>query len=177
MQSLLPGTCRLHQLQSWPSSSTACSAPMCKRRSSDLPFSDSQDAATATTVDDNMDVHILMEMLTLCVVALLVIIFIVVQVTKRRRQLLATRSTSTQTTSIILTWTPPSSRSTQSCPASTTAWSPWNKNVWRRSTRTGCRHPWPAQPRNTLSRARQPGQGQTRSIFLTDHQLRRLPSP
>ena len=101
MRSQLPGTCRLHQLQSWPSSSTACSAPMCKRRSSDLPFSDSQDAATATTVDDNMDVHILMDMLTLCVVALLVIIFIVVQVTKRRRQLLATRSTRTQTTSIV----------------------------------------------------------------------------
>ena len=48
-----------------------------------------------------MEVHILMDMLTLCVVALLVIIFIVVQVTKKRRQLRATRSTGTQTTNIV----------------------------------------------------------------------------
>ena len=48
-----------------------------------------------------MDVHILMDVITLCVVALLVIIVIVVQVTKKRRQLRATRSTGTQTTNIV----------------------------------------------------------------------------
>ena len=48
-----------------------------------------------------MDVHILLDVLTLCVVALLVIIFIVVQVTKKRKQLRATRSTETQTTNIV----------------------------------------------------------------------------
>ena len=74
---------------------------MCKQRSSDLPISDSPEPTAATTVDSNMDVHILMDVLTLCVVALLVIIFIVVQVTKKRRQLLATRSTGTQTTNIV----------------------------------------------------------------------------
>ena len=74
---------------------------MCKQRSSDLPISDSQEPAAATTVDSNMDVHILMDVLTLCVVALLVIIFIVVQVTKKRKQLKATRSTETQTTNIV----------------------------------------------------------------------------
>ena len=70
---------------------------MCKQKSSDLPIPTSQEPATATTVDNNMDVHIIMDVLTLCVVALFVIIFIVVQVTKRRRQLLATRTTGTQT--------------------------------------------------------------------------------
>ena len=74
---------------------------MCKQRSSDLPISDSPEPTAATTVDSNMDVHILMDVLTLCVVALLVIIFIVVQVTKKKRQLLATRSTGTQTTNIV----------------------------------------------------------------------------
>ena len=74
---------------------------MCKQRSSDLPISDSPEPTAATTVDSNMDVHILMDVLTLCVVALLVIIFIVVQVTKKRKQLLATRSTGTQTTNIV----------------------------------------------------------------------------
>ena len=74
---------------------------MCKQRSSDLPISDSQEPAAATTVDSNMDVHILMDVLTLCVVALLVIIFIVVQVTKKKKQLLATRSTGTQTSNIV----------------------------------------------------------------------------
>ena len=74
---------------------------MCKQRSSDLPISDSTEPTAATTVDSNMDVHILMDVLTLCVVALLVIIFIVVQVTKKRKQLLATRSTGTQTTNIV----------------------------------------------------------------------------
>ena len=74
---------------------------MCKQRSSDLPISDSPEPTSATTVDSNMDVHILMDVLTLCVVALLVIIFIVVQVTKKRKQLLATRSTGTQTTNIV----------------------------------------------------------------------------
>ena len=74
---------------------------MCKQRSSDLPISDSQEPTAATTVDSNMDVHILMDVLTLCVVALLVIIFIVVQVTKKRKQLLATRSTGTQTSNIV----------------------------------------------------------------------------
>ena len=68
---------------------------MCKQRSSDLPISDSPEPTAATTVDSIMDV------LTLCVVALLVIIFIVVQVTKKRKQLLATRSTGTQTTNIV----------------------------------------------------------------------------
>ena len=75
--------------------------PMCKQRPSDLPISDSPEPTAATTVDSNMDVHILMDVLTLCVVALLVIIFIVVQVTKKRKQLLATRSTGTQTTNIV----------------------------------------------------------------------------
>ena len=74
---------------------------MCKQRSSDLPISDSPEPTAATTVDSNMDVHILMDVLTLCVVALLVIIFIVVQVTKKRKQLLATRSTGTQTSNIV----------------------------------------------------------------------------
>ena len=74
---------------------------MCKQRSSDLPISNSPEPTAATTVDSNMDVHILMDVLTLCVVALLVIIFIVVQVTKKRKQLLATRSTGTQTTNIV----------------------------------------------------------------------------
>ena len=74
---------------------------MCKQRSSDLPISDSPEPTAATTVDSNMDVHILLDVLTLCVVALLVIIFIVVQVTKKRKQLLATRSTGTQTTNIV----------------------------------------------------------------------------
>ena len=74
---------------------------MCKQRSSDLPISDSPEPTAATTVDSNMDVHILMDVLTLCVVALLVIIFIVVQVTKKRKQLRATRSTETQTTNIV----------------------------------------------------------------------------
>ena len=74
---------------------------MCKQRSSDLPISDSPEPTATTTVDSNMDVHILMDVLTLCVVALLVIIFIVVQVTKKRKQLLATRSTGTQTTNIV----------------------------------------------------------------------------
>ena len=74
---------------------------MCKQRPSDLPISDSPEPTAATTVDSNVDVHILMDVLTLCVVALLVIIFIVVQVTKKRKQLLATRSTGTQTTNIV----------------------------------------------------------------------------
>ena len=74
---------------------------MCKQKSSDLPIPTSQEPATATTVDNNMDVHIIMDVLTLCVVALFVIIFIVVQVTKRRRQLLATRTTGTQTSNIV----------------------------------------------------------------------------
>ena len=74
---------------------------MCKQKASDLPIPTSQEPATATTVDNNMDVHIIMDVLTLCVVALFVIIFIVVQVTKRRRQLLATRTTGTQTSNIV----------------------------------------------------------------------------
>ena len=101
MQSQLPRTCQLHHLQSWPNSPTACSAPMYRWRSFDLPLSDSQDAATATTADNNMDVHLLMDVLTLSVVALLAIIFIIVKVTKRRRQPFATRSTGTQTTNIV----------------------------------------------------------------------------
>ena len=82
MWSQLP--CRLHHHQSRLCSPTARSAPMCKQKSSDLPISVSQEAAAATTVDSNMDVHILMDVLTLCVVALLVIIFIVVQVTNNQ---------------------------------------------------------------------------------------------
>ena len=74
---------------------------MCKQRSSDLHIPDSPEPTADTTVDSNMDVHILMDVLTLCVVALLVIIFIVVQVTKKRKQLLATRSTGTQTSNIV----------------------------------------------------------------------------
>ena len=74
---------------------------MYRWRSFDLPLSDSQDAATATTADNNMDVHLLMDVLTLSVVALLAIIFIVVKVTKRRRLLLSTISTGTQTTNIV----------------------------------------------------------------------------
>ena len=58
---------------------------MCKQRSPDLPSSNSPAPTAATTADSSMDVHILLDVLTLCVVALLVIIFIVVQVTKRRR--------------------------------------------------------------------------------------------
>ena len=71
---------------------------MCKQRSPDLPSSNSPAPTAATTADSSMDVHILLDVLTLCVVALLVIIFIV---TKKRKQLLATRSTGTQTTNIV----------------------------------------------------------------------------
>ena len=74
---------------------------MCKQRSSDLHISGSPEPTADTTVDSNMDVHTLMDVLTLCVVALLVIIFIVVQVTKKRKQLLATKSTGTQTSNIV----------------------------------------------------------------------------
>ena len=74
---------------------------MCKQKPSVLHIPDSPEPTAATTVDSNMDVHILMDVLTLCVVALLVIIFIVVQVTKKRKQLLATRSTGTQTSNIV----------------------------------------------------------------------------
>ena len=74
---------------------------MCKQRSPDLPSSNSPAPTAATTADSSMDVHILLDVLTLCVVALLVIIFIVVQVTKKRKQLRATRSTETQTTNIV----------------------------------------------------------------------------
>lgn len=74
---------------------------MCKQRSPDLPSSNSPAPTAATTADNSMDVHILLDVLTLCVVALLVIIFIMVQVTKKRKQLRATRSTETQTTNIV----------------------------------------------------------------------------
>ena len=93
--------CRLQHHQSQLSSPIACSAPMCKQRSPDLPSSNSPAPTAATTADSSMDVHILLDVLTLCVVALLVIIFIMVQVTKKRKQLRATRSTETQTTNIV----------------------------------------------------------------------------
>ena len=72
---------------------------MCKQKPSDIP--DSPVPTADSTVDNNMDVHILMDVLTLCAVAVLVIIFIVVQVTKKKKQLLATRSTGTQTSNIV----------------------------------------------------------------------------
>ena len=93
--------CRLHHHQSRQCSPTARYVPMCKQKSSDLHIPDSPEPTADTTVDSNMDVHILMDVLSLCAVALLVIIFIVVQVTKKKKQLLATKSTGTQTSNIV----------------------------------------------------------------------------
>ena len=93
--------CRLHHHQSRQCSPTGRYVLMCKQKPSDLHIPDSPEPTADSTVDNNMDVHILMDVLTLCAVAVLVIIFIVVQVTKKRKQLLATRSTGTQTTNIV----------------------------------------------------------------------------
>ena len=91
--------CCLRHHQSRQCSPTGRYVLMCKQKPSDIP--DSPVPTADSTVDNNMDVHILMDVLTLCAVAVLVIIFIVVQVTKKRKQLLATRSTGTQTTNIV----------------------------------------------------------------------------
>ena len=93
--------CCLRHHQSRQCSPTGRYVLMCKQKPSDLHIPDSPEPTADSTVDNNMDVHILMDVLTLCAVALLVIIFIVVQVTKKRKQLLATRSTGTQTSNIV----------------------------------------------------------------------------
>ena len=91
--------CCLRHHQSRQCSPTGRYVLMCKQKPSDIP--DSPVPTADSTVDNNMDVHILMDVLTLCAVAVLVIIFIVVQVTKKKKQLLATRSTGTQTSNIV----------------------------------------------------------------------------
>ena len=74
---------------------------MCKQRPSVLHIPDSPEPTADSTADNNMDVHILMDVFTLSAVAVLVIILIVVQVTKKKKKLLATRSTGTQTSNIV----------------------------------------------------------------------------
>ena len=74
---------------------------MCKQRPSVLHIPDSPEPTDDSTADNNMDVHILMDVFTLSAVAVLVIILIVVQVTKKKKKLLATRSTGTQTSNIV----------------------------------------------------------------------------
>ena len=74
---------------------------MCKQRPSVLHIPDSPEPTVDTTADNNMDVHILMDVFTLSAVAVLVIILIVVQVIKKKKKLLATRSTGTQTSNIV----------------------------------------------------------------------------
>ena len=91
--------CCLRHHQSRQCSPTGRYVLMCKQKPSDIP--DSPVPTADSTVDNNMDVHILMDVLTLCAVTVLVIIFIVVQVTKKKKQLLATRSTGTQTSNIV----------------------------------------------------------------------------
>ena len=74
---------------------------MCKQRPSVLHIPDSPEPTDDSTADNNMDVHILMDVFTLSAVAVLVIILIVVQVIKKKKKLLATRSTGTQTSNIV----------------------------------------------------------------------------
>ena len=93
--------CCLRHHQSRQCSPTGRYVLMCKQKPSDLHIPDSPEPTADSTVDNNMDVHILMDVFTLCAVAVLVIIFIVVQVTKKKKQLLATRSTGTQTSNIV----------------------------------------------------------------------------
>ena len=88
-------------LQSWQCSPVHRFNPMCKQRPADSPTTDLQGSTTTNTATSSMDVHILLDVLTLCAVALLVLIFIVAQVTKRRRQLQSTKTTGTQTSNIV----------------------------------------------------------------------------
>ena len=74
---------------------------MCKQKPSVLHIPDSPEPTADSTADNNMDVHILMDVFTLSAVAVLVIILIVVQVIKKKKKLLATRSTGTQTSNIV----------------------------------------------------------------------------
>ena len=94
--------CCLRHHQSRQCSPTGRYVLMCKQKPSDLHIPDSPEPTTDSTADNNMDVHILMDVFTLCAVAVLVIIFIVVQVTKKKKQLLATRSTAVSYTHLTL---------------------------------------------------------------------------
>ena len=147
---------------------------MCKQRSSDLHIPDSPEPTADTTVDSNMDVHILMDVLTLCVVALLVIIFIVVQVTKKRKQLLATRSTGTQTSNIVpdLDATIFKINSELSSLHDRLESMEQERLEEINAHRMSTTMPNPTQlARKTLHRASQRGQGQTRHILPSNNQL------
>ena len=93
--------CCLRHHQSRQCSPTGRYVLMCKQKPSDLHIPDSPEPTADSTVDNNMDVHILMDVFTLSAVAVLVIILIVVQVIKKKKKLLATRSTGTQTSNIV----------------------------------------------------------------------------
>ena len=91
----------LHHHQSRQCSPSGRYVLMCKQRPSVLHIPDSPEPTADSTADNNMDVHILMDVFTLSAVAVLVIILIVVQVIKKKKKLLATRSTGTQTSNIV----------------------------------------------------------------------------
>ena len=73
-------------LQSWQCSPVHRFNPMCKQRPADSPTTDLQGSTNTNTATSSMDVHILLDVLTFCAVALLVLIFIVAQVSKHQKE-------------------------------------------------------------------------------------------